>query len=153
MHNGRALHTHSHTHLSFHPGRQPVLSEVSMARAAQSVVVRRGCLRGGGLIQERQTTIGDVAACPPLTRPDPPSLLSFFHLYFSTQLFLRSNTRLRPQTPTPSETTELSANLTAWSNVSRSRITTNYEPSRALSLCPPTSSTLLLISAQHQTHL
>lgn len=94
--------------------------------------------------------MGDVPPCAP---PTPPALTSFFfHLYFSTRLFLRSNTRLRPQTPTPSETAELSTNLTAWSDVSRSRITTNYEPSPALSLCPP-DTILPYLSSAPQTPL
>ena len=46
MHNGRALHTHTHKYPGPHSWRQPVLSEMSMARAARSVAIRRRCLRG-----------------------------------------------------------------------------------------------------------
>ncbi len=77
MHNGRALHTH--THLGPHSGRQPVLSEVSIARAARCVMIRRGCLGGGWLVGEKQSMMGDVAPCA----PPPPTSPSFLFLFFT----------------------------------------------------------------------
>lgn len=126
------------THTHPQSGRQSVLSEVSMAPAAQcDDKVEMFDREGGGVVGEIQSMMVDVAPFPHPPTPTCAHVFSSPNLYFSMRLFLWSNTRLRPQTPTPSGTTELSTNLTAWSDVSRSRITTDYEPSCSLSLCLP----------------
>lgn len=144
-------YTHTHKHTSW-----PSLWETACALGGEhgpgsSVFGDKEGMFKEGLVGERQSMIGDVAPCAPPTHLRPTSF--FFHLYFSTRLFLWSDTRLRPHTPTPSATTELSTNLTAWSDVSRSRITTYYELSRAQ--CSPNTHTHThppATPALHATH-
>lgn len=71
-----------------------------MAHAAQKGMMRFGCLERVG-VGGRKSVMGEAVSF-------------FFHLYFSTWMLLWLNTSLRPQTPTPCGTTELSTNLTAW---------------------------------------
>lgn len=130
--------THTHTHTACSPGGEHGQSSSEFGDKEGSIEKGRG----------RYEPFHHVFPEPTF---DP--LLSFFHTDFSTRLFLRFDTRLRPQTPTPSETAELRTNLTAWSDVSRSRITSYYEPHHTQRFPPCTHThTFSHLSAPCATH-